>query len=578
LQCGIKGAFGVPYVPAVSRIVGRYEILDKLGEGGMADVYLARQLDLDRLVALKELRALSGADPAFAKRFLREARMAGSLSHPNIVTVHDYIESDGTPFIAMEYMERGSLRPWIGRMSLAQIAGTLEGVLGALDYAGGRGIVHRDVKPENVMIGSDGRVKIADFGIAKASYAFQTSGQLTADGTALGTPNYMAPEQASAEEVGPWTDIYAAGVMSFEMFVGRPPFADTPSPLVVIMRQVRDPIPLVTDLDPRIDPRIAQWIAWLTAKDPSQRPRSAGVAWDRFEEIVVSILGSRWQRGARLLPSAAEATAATPLSQQPTRLRTGVPVAAVASSSYATPPTQPLGDPRLAATVPANPDLLGIDRTDALGAPPVNGTLAADGEQRHRRRRRAIVAAIAAALLLAVVAAAALRQDSPPVRAAQAPPAHKAKTSPSPAASALPKSNTPAGDPAAVSSSSTDLSTQARSADGLAHQYREAAAKIEGLQASGSGADQNGLLADLTRKTADAYGRAADSARRGDAQGYATNLAAALAAKSELDSAARTPAPAATPAPHRQSQSPSACAGDSVSDDPSDDSCGGGEP
>src|SRR5690349_7597043 len=179
----------------------------------MADVYLARQRDLDRLVALKELRALGGSDPSFAKRFLREARMAGSLSDPNIVTVHDYIEDEGTPFIAMEYMERGSLRPWIGRMSLAQVGGVFEGVLGGLAYAGTRGIVHRDIKPENVMIGSDGRVKIADVGIAKARDAFQVTSSLTAEGTALGTPNYMAPEQAAAEEVTPRTDLYAAGIM-----------------------------------------------------------------------------------------------------------------------------------------------------------------------------------------------------------------------------------------------------------------------------------------------------------------------------------------------------------------------------
>src|SRR3954451_6820513 len=197
-----------------SRTVAGYEVLQKLGEGGMADVYLARQIDLERLVALKELRALRGSDTALAKRFLREARMAGSLSHPNIVTVYDYIVSEDTPFIAMEYMERGSLRPWVGRMSLAQVGGVFEGVLGGLAYAGARGIVHRDIKPENVMIGADGRVKIADFGIAKARDTFQTTTALTADGTALGTPNYMAPEQAAAEDVSPRTDLYAVGVMA----------------------------------------------------------------------------------------------------------------------------------------------------------------------------------------------------------------------------------------------------------------------------------------------------------------------------------------------------------------------------
>src|SRR4029079_14377588 len=129
-----------------------------------------------------------------------------------------------------------------------------------------------------------------DFGIAKARDAFQTSGALTAEGTALGTPNYMAPEQAAAEEVGPWPDTFAAGIMSLELFVGRPPFSDTPAPLVVLMRQVNDPVPRVADVDPRIDSRISDWIAWLTAKDPAARPQTAGEAWDRFEEIVVAML------------------------------------------------------------------------------------------------------------------------------------------------------------------------------------------------------------------------------------------------------------------------------------------------
>src|SRR5436190_15661002 len=127
------------------KIVGRYELLDSIGYGGMAVVYLARQLDLDRRVALKELRVIDAPDdPALAERFLREARMAGSLSHPNIVTVHEYFKHDDKPYIAMEYMERGSLRPWIGRMRVAQCAGVLESLLAALDHAERHHIVHRD--------------------------------------------------------------------------------------------------------------------------------------------------------------------------------------------------------------------------------------------------------------------------------------------------------------------------------------------------------------------------------------------------------------------------------------------------
>jgi hypothetical protein len=563
----------------VSQIVGRYELLQKLGEGGMADVYLARQLDLDRLVAMKELRVLGGSDPAFAKRFLREARMAGSLSHPNIVTVYDYIESNGTPFIAMEYMDRGSLRPLIGRMTLPQIGVALEAILAALDYAGGRGIVHRDMKPENVMLSSEGRVKIADFGIAKARNAFQTSGSLTAEGTALGTPNYMAPEQAAAEEVGPPTDLYAVGVMAFEMFVGQPPFADTPQPLVLIMRQVHDPIPRVTDLDPTIDPRIAQWIEWLTAKEPSQRPQTAGQAWDHFEEILISTDGPCWRRAGLLLPLVPMATQAAAST-----------VAAASTFTASTPPTQPLEDPRLVPTVPANPDLLGIDRTESAGA---SGN-EADGSKRRRGRRAGVVlAGVAAAALVLLLAGAALKRDAGPVRAADrmppatsAPAAARDASTSTKSATTTPSTAPTASSGAAAAADNSALRSQGEASRKLAHQYNAAAAKIERLHASGAQAGQNVILADLLRKTASAYSRAGRAADRGDAQGYASAIADAKMAKEQLQQATQ-PVPSGSSDSSTSSSSSSssdssgqpssACAGDSQSDDPSDDSCSGGD-
>ena len=236
-------------MPDVLKTVGRYEILREVGRGGMAMVYLARQTDLDRFVALKELAAFHASDAAFAQRFLRESRVAGSLSHPNIVTVHDYFEHDGTPYIAMEYVERGSLRPFVGHMSLAQIGGVLEGLLAGLALAEQHGIVHRDLKPENLMVTSDGRVKIADFGIAKATKQMQTGAFLTATGTTVGTPTYMAPEQAMAQDIGPWTDLYSVGCMAFEMFTGKVPFHDSDAPMAILLRHVNEPIPAVKSVD-----------------------------------------------------------------------------------------------------------------------------------------------------------------------------------------------------------------------------------------------------------------------------------------------------------------------------------------
>src|SRR3954464_1693000 len=193
---------------SVANLVGGYAIVRVLGRGGAATVYLARQLDLNRPVALKELSGID--EPRVAKRFLREARVSGSLSHPNIVVVHDYFEDQGTPYIAMEYVAGGTLRPHIGRLSLAQTAGVIEGVLAGLSHAEQHGIVHRDLKPENLMVTADGGTKIADFGIAKAINELATSsGFATKTGAAIGTPSYMAPEQAKAEPVSSRTDLYA---------------------------------------------------------------------------------------------------------------------------------------------------------------------------------------------------------------------------------------------------------------------------------------------------------------------------------------------------------------------------------
>jgi hypothetical protein len=310
-------------MPDVTRSVGRYEILRELGRGGMAIVYLARQPDLDRLVALKELSAFHASDPQFARRFLRESRLAGSLSHPNIVTVHDYFEWEGTPYIAMEYVSRGSLRPYVGRLSLAQVVGTVEGILAGLAHAEMKGIVHRDLKPENVMVNEEGRVKIADFGIAKAGSGVATGAFLTATGTTVGTPAYMAPEQAMAKEVGPWTDLYSLGVMAYEMLVGRLPFPEDEAPLAMLMRQVNEPVPPPRSINPELDDELADWIERMLVKDPAQRIRSASDAWDELEESVIRIFGARWRREARLPAPAAASDLPRPLTPAPFK---GAPV------------------------------------------------------------------------------------------------------------------------------------------------------------------------------------------------------------------------------------------------------------
>jgi tRNA A-37 threonylcarbamoyl transferase component Bud32 len=285
------------------RRVGRYEIVREVGRGASAIVYLARQTDLDRNVALKELAHFHAADPALVERFLRESRLAGSLNHPNIVTVHEYFEHEGTPYIAMEYLERGSLRPLIGALTTAQVVGVLEGLLAGLAHAESKGIVHRDLKPENVLVTSSGGVKIADFGIAKALEA-EPGAPLTLSDATVGTPAYMAPEQATSGAVGTWTDLYAAGVVAYELLSGEVPYHESPVAIAVLLQHVNDPVPSLRGARPDLDPALARWVERMLAKSPRDRPRSAAAAWEELEEIAIRALGARWRRESRIAETA----------------------------------------------------------------------------------------------------------------------------------------------------------------------------------------------------------------------------------------------------------------------------------
>jgi serine/threonine protein kinase len=265
----------------------------------MGRVFRARQTDLDRIVALKGLQAVAANDE-FAARFARESRLAGARSHPNIVTVFEYLEHDGTPYIAMEYVARGSLRPWLGHLSIAQLAGVLEGLLEALSAVAPLGIVHRDIKPENVLVTDEGRVKITDFGIAKATERERFTELQTRTSVTMGTPAYMAPEQADTGLVDARADLYSVGILAYEQLVGHVPFHETKGAVAMLMRHIKEPVPSVLDSIPELDPTLAAWIARLVERDPAARPATARDAWDELEEIVLNLLGARWRRESRL--------------------------------------------------------------------------------------------------------------------------------------------------------------------------------------------------------------------------------------------------------------------------------------
>ncbi len=292
--------------------IGNYEIVRLLARGGMATVYLVRQPALDREVVLKRLD-LASDDPRVAQRFVTEARLAAALDHPNVVTLFDFFEHDGVPYIAMEYVGGGSLRSLVGRLALPQVLGVVEGMLAGLGHAERHGIAHRDLKPENVLVTLRGNVKIADFGIARAYDAL--TDRLTTTGMTIGTPAYMAPEQAVNEKLGPYTDLYSVGVIVYELLAGRPPF-DAKTPVGLLYCHVHKPPPPLAELMPRPQPVLAEWVEWLLAKAPGDRPQSAAEAWNALEETAVAQLGPYWRRSATITSQHARPEE-TP-SEQPT--------------------------------------------------------------------------------------------------------------------------------------------------------------------------------------------------------------------------------------------------------------------
>jgi eukaryotic-like serine/threonine-protein kinase len=251
---------------------GRYRVLGRLGVGGMATVYLAEDSSLGRKVALKVMAERYAEDGEFVERFRREAQAAARLNHPNIIAVYDRGEADGRPYIAMEYLQGRTLKQVIqseGPLPPERAVAIAMQVLAGLRYAHEHGVVHRDVKPHNVLVGDDGRIKVTDFGIAHAG-----DPQMTEVGSIVGTAQYLSPEQARGRSVGPQTDIYSLGVVLYEMLSGRVPF-EGDSSVAIAMQHVSDEAPPLRALSPQVPESLALVVAHAMLKDPSQRYGSA---------------------------------------------------------------------------------------------------------------------------------------------------------------------------------------------------------------------------------------------------------------------------------------------------------------
>ncbi len=303
------------------RVVGgRYELLELLGEGGAARVFRAHDRVLDRIVAVKLLRAEYGTDPDFVARFQREARAVASLSHPNIVEVYDYGSFADTYFIAMQYIEGTDLKAvlrHVGRLAPNRAVAIVSGVLRGLGAAHEHGLIHRDVKPQNVLVrAGDGLVKLTDFGVARAIGAAQR----TAAGTTFGTVHYMAPEQATSGEVGPTADLYAAAVVLFEALAGRLPF-EGETTLAITAQHLHAPVPSLSAVAPQVPPALARVVERALAKDPAARYQHA----EAMRRAIAAAVGdSSAGTIGRSSPTCAASKAST------ARLTTVLPTPAIA--------------------------------------------------------------------------------------------------------------------------------------------------------------------------------------------------------------------------------------------------------
>jgi serine/threonine-protein kinase len=289
---------------------GRYRILRRLGAGGMANVYLAEDAELGRRVAIKILNERYANDDLFVERFRREAKSAAALSHPNIVSIYDRGEAEGTYYIAMEVIEGRSLKELIrmsGRLRPAQAIAYARQILAALRFAHRNGIVHRDIKPHNILIGPEERLKVTDFGIARAG-----ASQMTEAGSIMGTAQYLSPEQARGGDVAAPSDLYSVGIVLYEMLTGEVPFAGD-SPVEIAMKHVNDPPRPPSARAPGIPADLDRIVLRSLAKNPADRYQTAEEMDSDLARVEAGLPVAREtaEAATAVLAGAAGATAAT---------------------------------------------------------------------------------------------------------------------------------------------------------------------------------------------------------------------------------------------------------------------------
>ncbi|MEN0085284.1 MAG: Stk1 family PASTA domain-containing Ser/Thr kinase [Leifsonia sp.] len=293
--------------PMIGRLIdGRYQVRSRIARGGMATVYLATDLRLERRVAIKIMHGHLADDSTFKNRFVQEARSAARLAHPNVVNVFDQGQDSDMAYLVMEYLPGITLRDLLkdyGKLTPEQTIDIMEAVLSGLAAAHKAGIVHRDLKPENVLLADDGRIKIGDFGLARAASANTATGQAL-----LGTIAYLSPELVTRGVADARSDIYALGIMMYEMLTGEQPFQGE-QPMQIAYQHANDAVPAPSAKNPAVPAELDELVLWATEKDPDRRPRDAREMLDRLLEAEKSLRGEAVLQPTMVLPPAFEVDA-----------------------------------------------------------------------------------------------------------------------------------------------------------------------------------------------------------------------------------------------------------------------------